>query len=199
MSKAHRKPTDPQEIVRRRIARIANEDEIKRLRKQGATVNLDRARQIVSAYRASAFHKLRETKTINTAQAAAAERLCSDWAIWKRLDGKPAPSEVRVMIRSGAPEIVTDRMIAAGDRVACVLAAVGPMDRDLLGCLVAQAIEEDQPLPWRDVVRRVTGVTQTVRQSQMIVAGLENLARAYAAGADRPASTRASVRGLVAL
>jgi hypothetical protein len=199
MPKARRKPTDPQEAARQRAERLANEAEIGRLRHQGAVVNLDRARRIVSAYRASAFHKLKETKTISTGQAAAAERLITDWAVWKRLDGKPAPSEVRAPVYASAPQLVTDRMIQAGDRVARVLDYIGPMDRDLLSCLVAQAVEEDRPLPWRDVVRRVTGVTQTVRQSQMIVAGLENLARAYAAGADRSAHTRVSAQGLVAL
>ena len=78
MGKSRRKPSDPQEIARRRAERIANEAEISRLRSQGVVVNLDRARRIIAAYRASPFNKLREAKTISSAQASAAERLCRD-------------------------------------------------------------------------------------------------------------------------
>jgi hypothetical protein len=180
MGKGKHKPADPQEITRRRLERQANEIEISRLRNAGAVVSLDRTRRIVSAYRASAFNKLRETKTITQAQAAAAERLCSDWAIWRGLDGRPPPLEAGTNPnRTSAPDLVTDRMLKAGSRVGKALGQVGPMDRDLLAALVADAIENDRPLPWRDVVRRHTGVTQTVRQSQMIVAALGNLARTY--------------------
>jgi hypothetical protein len=176
------KPTDPQEIAQRRAEREQNEVEIARLRSQGAVVSLDRARRIVSAYRASPFNKLRETKTITAAQSNAAARLCKDWAIWRGLDGRPAPSlEVHnPNPSSSGGEIVTDRMLQAGDRVAKALGKIGPMDRDLLAALVISSMEDDRPLPWRDVVRQITGVTQTVRQSQAIVSALENLTRAYA-------------------
>jgi len=181
MGKQHRKPSDPQEIARRRAERAANEAEIRRMRGQGAVVNLDRARRIVSAYRASPFVKLRDSDTITAGQASAAERLCMDWAAWRGLDGRPEPSEVRASTSDGTvAQVVTDRMIAAGDRVARVLKKVGPMDRDLLAALVASVVEDDRPLPWRDIVRRVTGVSQGVRQSQMVVAATENLARVYA-------------------
>jgi len=180
MSKPHRKPSDPQVAAERKAERAANEAEIGRLRASGAVVSLDRTRRIVSAYRASAFHKLRETKTISTGQAAAAERLCSEWAIWKGLDGRPPPAEVHTKRQPAAPVILTDRMLKAGNKVAHALRLVGPLDRELLVSLVASAIEDDRPLPWRETVRKVSGVTQTVRQSQMVVAALENLARVYA-------------------
>jgi len=180
MGKQRRKPSDPQEIARRRAERIANESEIDRLRSQGAVVKLDRSRRIVSAYRASPFVKLRDTDTITAAQAAAAERLCDDWAQWKGLDGRPERSEVHAETYGNTAEIITDRMLQAGRRVARILEKVGPLDRALLAALVAAAVEEDRPIPWRDIVRRVCGVTQSVRQSQMIVAALENLSRAYA-------------------
>jgi hypothetical protein len=180
MPKSRHKPTDPQAAARRRLERQETDAEIGRLRRQGAVVSLDRARRIVSAYRASAFHKLRESDTISASQAAAAERLCSDWAVWRGLDGRPPPLEVHTEWKR-APDIVTDRMLVAGNRVDRVLRQVGPVDRELLISLVASAVEDDRPIPWRDTVRRVTGVTQTVRQSQMIVAALGNLARAYGA------------------
>jgi len=178
LPKARHKPTDPQEAARKRLERQETDAEIGRLRRQGAVVSLDRARRIVSAYRRSAFHKLRETRTITPGQADAAHRLCADWAIWRGLDGRPPPLEVHTEWKR-APDIVTDRMLAAGNRVDKALRKVGPVDRELLICLVASAVEDDRPIPWRDTVRRVTGVTQTVRQSQMIVAALGNLARAY--------------------
>ena len=179
MGKHNRKPTDPQEIARKRAERLATETEIGRLRKQGATVKLDRSRRIVSAYRASPFVKLRDSDTITPAQAGAAERLCEDWAQWKGLDGRPERSEVPGD-GSQTAQIVTDRMLSGGRRVRRVLDLVGPLDRDLLGALVGAAVEEDRPIPWRDIVRRVCGVRQSVRQSQMVVAALENLSRAYA-------------------
>ena len=179
MSRTRRKPTDPQEIARRRAEKIANEAEIERLRSQGVVVNLDRARRIVAAYRSSPFHKLREAKTITGAQSSAAERLCVDWAIWRGLDGRPERSEVHAETYGRTAEIVSDRMLLAGKRIEKVLARVGPLDRDLLGALCASVVEDDCPLPWRDIVRRISGVTQVVRQSQMVVASLENLSRAY--------------------
>jgi hypothetical protein len=175
--KRRHKPTDPQELQHRRAVQIETAAEVARLRAAGVVVRLDPARRIVAAYRSSAFHKLTETKTITAMQAAAAEQLCRDWAVWKGLDGGP---ERTLTPASGPrrPDLVTDRMLAAGDRVARALRSVGPMDRDLLAALVQTTVEADVPLPWRDVVRRVTGVTQTVRQSQMIYAALENLCRA---------------------
>jgi len=173
-----RKPSDPQEIARRKADREDSENEVQRLRNSGAIVRLDRARRIVSAFRQSPFVKLRDTATISPTQAAAAERLCADWATWKGLGGRPERSEVHAE-NFQAAEMVTDKMITAGRRVRRVLAQVGPMDRDLLSALVASTVEDDRPLPWRDVVRRTCGVTHPIRQSQMVVAALENLARAY--------------------
>jgi hypothetical protein len=178
-ARRNRKPTDPQEIVRKRAERQAIDAEISRLRDQGAVVSLDRARRIVSAYRASPFRKLLDTKTITKTQAVAAEKLCQDWAEWKALDGKPAPLGIPAADHVHVDHVLTDRMLSAGNRVERVLSRVGPMDRDLLASLVVATVEDDHPIPWRDIVRRVTGVTQTIRQSQMIVASLENLSRAY--------------------
>jgi hypothetical protein len=178
-ARRNRKPADPQEIMRKRAEKIANEAEIGRLRGQGAVVSLDRARRIVSAYRASPFRKLLDTKTITKTQAVAAERLCQDWAEWKGLDGRPAPLGIPSAEHTHTDTVLTDRMLSAGGRVQRVLDSVGPMDRDLLASLVCASVEDDRAIPWRDIVRRVTGVTQTIRQSQMIVASLENLSRAY--------------------
>jgi hypothetical protein len=157
---------------------LANETEIGRLRDQGVVVRLDRARRIVSAYRANPWVKLRDSDTISEAQADAVAKLCADWSIWRGLDGRPERLDVPVDSHGGG-EIVTDRMLRAGKRVHLVLASVGPLDRELLSALVGAQIERDRPPPWRETVTRITGVTQSVRQSQMIVAALENLARAY--------------------
>jgi hypothetical protein len=140
-------------------------------------VRLDRSRRIVSAYRASPFVKLRDSATITAGQARAAEQLTKDWAVWRGLDGKPERLDVHVAARRG--EIVTDRMIKAGERVRQTLARIGPLDRELLVALVGAMVEQDVAPPWRETVEQITGVTQSVRQSQMIVSALENLARVY--------------------
>jgi hypothetical protein len=180
MARRKPKPADPQEIMRRRAERQANETEIGRLRAQGAVVSLDRARRITSAYRASPFRKLLDTKTITTTQSAAAERLCQDWAEWKGLDGKPPPTGIPNPQPAQSDALVTDRMLHGGNRVRRALDRVGPLDRDLLAAMTAAAVECDAPIPWRDIVRRVAGVAQPIRQSQVVVSSLENLARAYA-------------------
>jgi hypothetical protein len=181
MTRRRHKPADPQDIVRRRLERAEVDAEIDRLRSIGAVVKLNPAHRIVSAYRASPFVKLRESNTITLAQALAAEWLCEEWAIWKGLDGRPAllapmPPENNTC----HAEIITDRMLKAGRRVRAVLGLVGPMDRDLLAALIAASVEEDAPIPWRDIVRRVCGITQTIRQSQAVACALENLNRACA-------------------
>jgi hypothetical protein len=179
MARRKHKPADPQDIARRRAERDANEIEIRRLRDHGAVVSLDRARRITTAYRASPFRKLLDTKTITTTQSAAAERLCQDWAEWKGLDGKPPPTGIPNPHPSQSTALVTDRMLRGGQRIAQALGAVGPVDRELLGAMAAAAVEEDCPIPWRDIVRRITGVTQTVRQSQTVANALANLVGAY--------------------
>lgn len=168
------------------------DQEITRLKGQGATVNLDRARRIVSAYRASPFRKLQDMGSVTRAQAAAADRLCEHWATWKGLDGKP--EHLPVQVGYSHAEFVTDRMLSAGVKVREVLERVGPMDAELLAALVASAVEDDRPIPWRDTVRRVCGVTQTVRQSQVVACALENLARAYTGQQKTPGVTRGSAR-----
>jgi hypothetical protein len=178
MGKARRKPTDPQDIARRRAERVANEAEIARLRGMGATVALDRSRRIVSAFRASPFHKLRDSKTITSGQASAVERLCEDWAKWHGLDGRPDHAPVPNLNPSHVT-LLTDEMLKAGDRVRRVLDRIGPMDRELLEQMVEAVVAGDGLTPWRGIVARVTGQTQAVRQSAVIVSALENLRRAY--------------------
>lgn len=174
-----RRPSDPQDIQRRRAERIANEREIDRLQSQGATVKLDSARRIMSAFRSNVFTRLLDSKTITLGQHDASETLRADWAAWKGLDGRPEQGEY-VDGGSGSHELLTDRMINAGRKVERDLAQVGPMDRALLEAFMVATVEEDRPMQWRGIVERVTGATQAVRQSQMVVAALENLRRVYA-------------------
>ena len=186
-----RKPSDPQELAQRRAERVAIDAEIARLKGQGATVTLDRSRRIVSAYRATPWRKLRDTNTITAAQAVAADKLVEDWATWKGKDGRPEhlPERVQATATTTA-ELITDRMLSAGRRVRRTLEQVGPMDAELLAALVHSAVEDDRPLPWRDVVRRVSGISQTVRQSQVVACALENLARVYSGQQKAPGFAR---------
>lgn len=173
-----RKPSDPQEIVAKRIERQARDAEAKRLEKQGATVKRDRAGQILSAYRSNVFRSLLEAGGITPNQYDAAYRLAQDWAAWKGLDGKPERSEF-VDGGSGAAELVNDRMIRAGRDVAEALASVGLANRDLLEALMEAVVEHDRPMLWRGIVERVTGETRQKEQRERVVGALENLRRWY--------------------
>lgn len=182
MAKPKRKtPFDPAAQARQALERQDRESEIKRLEGQGVVVNLDQGRRIVSAYRSNVFKILLEARTITQNHHNAAHTLMTDWAEWKGLDGKPGGPGGG----SGAAELVSDRMINAGRRVTSTLSQVGPMDRDLLVAFMVATVEEDRPMAWRGIVQRETGVIQSVRQSQMVVAALENLRRVYEAPRDQ--------------
>lgn len=70
----------------------------------------------------------------------------------------------------------TDLMIAAGERVRALLAAVGERDAWLL----SELIEPSLPLqlkPWREVVRHLTGETHPHAQAAAVRGACANLAR----------------------
>lgn len=157
--------------------RAEHEAEIVRLQRSGAIVNRDpRTKRMVSAYRSNVFQVLLQSQTINQGHYNAAQQLIEAWAQWKGLDGSPGRSEA-VDGGQACHEIITDRMIVAGKRVARILEQVGPMDRDLLSAFMVATVEEDRPMAWRGIVERVTAITQRDRQSTVVVVALENLRR----------------------
>lgn len=176
MTRKPRKPYDPS-------IKAAREAEAARLKQQGAEVNRDkRTGEILGARRPNVFDAFLAQKPhpiITQGQHNAATKLMADWAEWKGLDGRGEAAVGKVDGGTAARELVTDRMLRAGRRVAMALHQIGPMDRGLLLELVKEAVANDRPKSWREVVREQTGVETKDKQSSMIVAALENLRRVY--------------------
>lgn len=175
MTKRKKRPYDPASAAKAALERFENENEITRLQTQGAVVKLDERRRIISAYRSNVFNLLLNNKAISQNQHDAAARLAQDWAEWKGLDGgADGPGGGQ-----GCAELVSDRMIKAGDRVGDALGQVGPMDRDLLRSFMAETVENDRAMVWRAIVQKVCGETRDKEQRMLVVSALENLRRAY--------------------
>lgn len=173
-----RKPSDPQAIMRQAAERREQVAEITRLVAAGATVTIDnRNGRILGAYRSSVFKILLESKAINQNQFNAAQELVEHWAQWKGLAGSQGASAGFVDGGKGCPELITDRMLKAGKEVARILDRVGPLDRELITAFMVAVVEEDRAMVWRGIVERVSGITQPIRQSQVVVSALENLRR----------------------
>ena len=174
----NRKPSDPMEIMRQVAERRDRDAEITRLKTMGAIVTIDnRNGRILGAYRSSVFKILLESKAINQNQFNAAQELVEHWAMWKGLAGSQGASAGFVDGGTGCVELVTDRMIKAGKDIAKILAHVGPMDRELIEAFMVAVVEEDRAMVWRGIVMKVTGISQPIRQSQVVVSALENLRR----------------------
>lgn len=145
---------------------------------QGATVSTDRGGQILSAFRSNVFNLLLSRGTITPNHHDAAHTLCLAWAQWKGLDGKPEAAGL-VSGGGGCREIVTDRMIRGGRRVAEALGDLPAEHRPLIERLVSDAVEQDRPRVWRVQVQEVTGLTTRDRQTRAVVAALEALRLVY--------------------
>lgn len=180
MGKSSRKPHDPAAHARAAMERLEAEAEVKRLERQGVIVTLDARRQIVSARRSNVFQLLLSRNTITPNQYDAAYRLGEDWAQWKGLDGKGEGGDAGYVDGgSGCAELVTDRMINAGKRVASILSDTPPIEAKLIRAFMVATVEEDRPMVWRGIVLRETGETVRDRQTQLVVAALELLRQAY--------------------
>ena len=176
---------DPALAEQQRQDRLARQAEIARLKAQGAEVNVDkRSGQIMAAYRPTVFRILLRAGTITQGHYDAAERLIVLWAKANGLEGGKEPS-LEVVQGSGELEAPETALLAAARRVVAVrrldatLDQLGPCDRALLKALMVATVETDRPKRWQLTVQEVTGVTQAVRQSQMVVAALENLRRVF--------------------
>lgn len=175
-----RRPYDPGAAEQVRQQRLERRAEAARLKAHGAEVSLDPSGRVVAAFRRNVFGALLRAGALTQNQHDAALRLTADWAIWKGLDGRPE-ERVRVDGGGGCAELVTDRMLAAGRRVAAALGDVGRADRALLAALIGDAVEADRPAPWRQTVVRVAGETREKEQREKVVNALENLRLWYEA------------------
>jgi hypothetical protein len=183
-----RKPYDPAAATLANLERRERDQELARLRAQGAEVTTDRGGKIISARRSNVFTLLLSRGTITPNQHDAAYRLAQDWATWKGLDGGPEPGAGKVDGSSGSRELVTDRMIQAGRRIFGTMEQIGwPIERLLVAFMVA-TVEEDRPMQWRGIVERVTREARRDHQTAAVVEALEALRQVY----EQPAERRAA-------
>lgn len=141
---------------------------------QNAAVEIRRAdrTRVASARRLDAFDALRDGMAPGAYDAV---RALERWMTLHRGEGDRGRRMVR--IDGAAPRLDrTDRMIAAGERVRALLAAVGDRDAWLLSELI-EPTPALQLKPWREVVRHVTGETHPHAQGAAVRAACANLAR----------------------
>ena len=130
----------------------------------------------MSAERADPFTNIWRAGGIDTPQFSAAQRFVRDQlaaaGVREGDTWRPTPLD------SGTGEPVSQAMVDAGRRAARVLAKVGIRDRCVLEAF-ARAMLRGEQLPWRELVRHETGVTERHRQGQVIEDVLENLRLGY--------------------
>ena len=173
------KPHDPSAAIRAANERIEREQEIKRLKAQGAEVTQDRTGQIVSARRSNVFSLLLARGSITQNHHDAAYDLAKDWAAMKGLDGKPDTFGGAVDGGSGCAELITDRMIRAGNDVRQALAQIPDDDAKLMRAFMVATVEEDRPMAWRGIVQRELQVTDRAEQTRAVSQALESLRQVY--------------------
>jgi hypothetical protein len=174
MMAKHKKPTDPAAAMEAKLQRLEREAERKRLVSNGATVTVDRAGHLISAYRSNVFRLLLERGTITPNHHDAAYTLGLSWAAWKGLDGKAEAFGEQIDGSSGCAELVTDRMIRAGRDVERAMCAVPLKARAILTAFMVATVEEDRPMAWRGVMERLGYVSRN-GQTEAVVAALEAL------------------------
>jgi len=171
---AKRKPHDPAARIKAENERREQAQEIERLKASGAEVTLDRGGKLISARRSNVFNLLLARKAIELGHFNAAYELAEDWAIWKGLDGKPELSMGRVDQVAASKTLVTDRMIAAGKRVANAIQSLSPTAHVIMRLFMVATVEEDRPMAWRGIMERA-GVKARDMQAGALRDALEQL------------------------
>lgn len=172
------KPHDPAAAARALTEKTERDAELSRLRDMGAAVTLDPGGRVVSARLSNVFNLLLARHTITPNQYDAAYRLAEDWAAWKGLDGKRDVIGEIIDGGAGCPEIVTDRMIQGGSRVAAVMFDLTTQTQRILKAFMVATVEEDRPMAWRGIMHRL-GVTARDRQTEAVVEALDALRGVY--------------------
>lgn len=174
-----KKPHDPAAAMIAAQERAQRDAEVARLKEQGAEVTVDRVGRIMSARRSNVFNLLLKRNTITQNHFNAAYTLALDWSAWKGLDGKPEVFGEFVDGGGGSAELVTDRMIKGGNRVAATFFDLADADVRLLTALMVATVEEDRPMAWRGIVERVLCETRRDHQTLAVVGALEALRVVY--------------------
>lgn len=165
---SRRKPYDPAEKARRL-------EEEQRLIALGATLVKDLGGRVISARRSNVFNVLLLRKVITLQHYLDAEKLANDWATWKGLDGRRDSMGVFVDGGSGAPDLVTHRMMIAGGRVRDALESLTEGQRAVLEAFMVATVEEDRAMAWKGILERLG-----VKSGRVTVNGLRVDRQSYA-------------------
>ena len=131
------------------------------------------------AQRKDVFRRMMEDTSLSTAGFDAARRLELDMAERRGSSGGGTGEKVS---GTGARDLVTQRMLDAGDRVEAALARVGRRDAAFLRELMEPRQVVDVPVPadrWKQVVAVMLGETNANAQGAALRSAVENLAWAY--------------------
>ncbi len=183
------RPADPAEIARRRLAERQAAHDPANWGLEAATLRLAananvEARpgpggKLLRARRLDIFDLSVARGRMSQAALDAVRRLQADVAALHRTlvgGGDLAPR----VDRSRRADAFAGVRLAAGERIAAVLALAGPASARLLSALVEAEVVLGQPAGWRTVVADVSGERLADAQGAVLRAACENLAGAYA-------------------
>lgn len=137
-----------------------------------------RTGKVQAAQRQDVFHRLHARGALTAVQLTAVRRLEIDMAERRGEGDRPAPG--MAVDCSGSRAAITDRQIAAGQRVDRSLALVGLRSAALLREMVEPTrIPVDQPDRWRVVVSIMAGETRFDQQAATVREACDNLAYAH--------------------
>lgn len=182
LAKRRKPPTDPQEIMRRRLDQQRENASLEQraalpCNADMAVVTDERGRKFAS-HRSDVFDLLRGRGALSDAQHAASRRL---QALYADAAGVGGAGPVLELIdgATGQREIVNGHMIAASVTRDNILSRLGHTSAHLLAALIAPCIVHGQVIVWRAVVGRVTGETDGAAQASRVRAACEDLMQAF--------------------
>ena len=131
------------------------------------------------AQRQDVFARLYARSALTTPQLDAVRRLERDMAE-RRGEGDGGGGGLGTRVDCARPIPVSDRSIAAAERVEAAFARIGRRDAELLTELLEpRRVLTTEAERWRVVVRLITGETHSHAQGAAIRAAADNLAQAY--------------------
>ena len=188
------KPFDPAAIERKRLEARRKEFESVDLQPDAATLPQNEAVKVdpvtrpdpaaqvtgneLRAQRQDVFTRLYQRDGLTNAQLEAARRLERDMAERAGEAGGTGALGTRVDCARSIP--VSDRSLAAAERVDAALARIGRRDADLLCELIEpRRVHTSEADRWRVVVRLITGNRDRDGQADAVRTAAEALAKAY--------------------
>ena len=193
------RPITPEEVALRAAERRAAErtssrkpenfgvsSDVRRFDPSGGVHLVRREKRVVAAQRRDPFDFLLAGGGLSVDQHKAARRLlkdCCDRMAVQTEDARPwAGAADRIDGRTGAPELVTDAMLAAAGRVTLALVQVGPASARLLRALLAPLLSRGHVEDWRAIVQAATGERERHAQAAVVRMACEGLRLHYGLG-----------------